>query len=151
MPEELEGKKKEWENRLKSIKWIRKQELIQNSHLYFIQSSYRRILELLDFEGKKGLYIHSNGVPLGDFDPSYYRMEQFLEKLSFEKISISCSGHAAPNHLQWIVSEIDSPYLVPLHSFFPEKLKSHSGIQYLPEYGSVYILDEHGKLQSEQS
>ncbi|MBS4193047.1 MBL fold metallo-hydrolase [Bacillus sp. FJAT-49705] len=146
LPEDLESKKEEWENRLNSISWISKHELTQNSHLYFIQNSYSRILELLDFKGKKGIYIHSNGVPLGSFDPNYTKMERFIEKLSFEKILISCSGHATANHLQWLVNEIDPPYLVPLHSFFPEKLKGHTGTRYLPDIGSVYELDKNGKL-----
>ncbi|QTD41029.1 MBL fold metallo-hydrolase [Sporosarcina sp. Te-1] len=122
-----------WESRLPDVKWITKNLLVQHAEKYFVENQFDRLFELLDFQLESSLYIHTNGTPLGPFDPDYDKLISFLESINCKKIDIFCSGHATGNHLQWLVEEINSPYVVPLHSFHPEKLQPAHGVRILPE------------------
>lgn len=109
---------------------------------YLLQNSYANLLELFDWDITDGVYIHSDGVPLGAFDPAYGKLLAFLERLGLPLVPIRCGGHAPAQHLKHVVDTIDSQTLVPLHSFHPELLKPKSGIQLLPEYGRTYRLEK---------
>jgi ribonuclease J len=114
----------------------------QEPSRYLLQNSYANVLELFDLAASGGIYIHSDGVPLGAFDPAYGKLLAFLERLGVPFVSIRCGGHAPAQHLMHVVDEIDPPTLVPLHSFHPELLKPKSGVQLLPEYGRIYRLEQ---------
>ncbi|WP_246197235.1 MBL fold metallo-hydrolase [Cytobacillus depressus] len=107
---------------------------------YFVQNSYENTMEMFDLNVANGVYIHSNGVPLGDFDPSYQNLQNFLERIGIEHVLVGTSGHAIPNHLQYILDEFDPDFFIPLHSFHPERLIPRRGRQVLPEYGVTYLL-----------
>ena len=84
-----------------------------------------------------GIYIHSNAVPLGDFDPAY---EKFLKKFEDNNVQferISCSGHAHPKDLIKIINLINPKLLVPIHSYHPERLYNEGGDRLLPEKGQT--------------
>lgn len=121
------------------------EDIRKKNNRYFLQNSYTNLLELLDLDLKGGMYIHSNGVPLGSFDPDFDKLTGFLESNGVVYSNIHCGGHAAPNHLKYIVDQINPKTLVPLHSFYPERLHPKDGEQLLPEYGEVYEL-HNGKL-----
>ncbi|WP_245644887.1 MBL fold metallo-hydrolase [Peribacillus loiseleuriae] len=110
---------------------------------YFVQNSYEQTMEMFDLHVENGVYIHSNGVPLGDFDPSYQNLKNFLKRIGINHVLVGTSGHAIPNHLQYIVDELDPDFLIPLHSFHPERLIPRRGKQVLPEYGVTYVLKNH--------
>ncbi|WP_282938970.1 MBL fold metallo-hydrolase [Paenibacillus sp. RC67] len=112
---------------------------------YMLQNSYAHLLELFDLNLDEGIYIHSDGVPLGAFDPTYAKLLAFLERLNLQFVPIRCSGHAPAEHLKHVVDTIDPQTLVPLHSFHPELLKPKSGVQLLPEYNYTYRLEK-GRL-----
>ncbi|UFT99276.1 MBL fold metallo-hydrolase [Radiobacillus kanasensis] len=119
---------------------ISSKEINKDPHGYFLQNSYPNALELLDIHATDGVYIHSNGVPLGPFDPAYENLNRLLQIVGLEKVQINCGGHALPQHLQYLVDELNPATLIPLHSFFPERLMPPNGIQLLPEYEKVYRL-----------
>ncbi|MFC0212715.1 MBL fold metallo-hydrolase [Paenibacillus chartarius] len=112
---------------------------------YLLQNTYGNLLELLDLDTSGGIYVHSDGVPLGSFDPTYGKLLAFLESLGLPFAAVRCSGHAPAENLKYIADMIDPPTLVPLHSFHPELLLPKSGVQLLPEYGRTYRL-EGGRL-----
>ncbi|RSK27759.1 MBL fold metallo-hydrolase [Bacillus sp. HMF5848] len=114
----------------------------ENPEHFFLQNSYDNALEMLDLKGG-GIYIHSNGVPLGMFDPAYENLKRILSIVQFNHVVIGTSGHAIPQHLKHIVDELDPALLIPLHSHYPERLKSKTGEQFLPEFGVVYKLSNH--------
>ena len=107
---------------------------------YVLQLSYEHLLETLDYESASSLYIHSNGVPLGAYDPSYQRLCDFLSRQGIPYLSIGCGGHASPAHLKYILEAIAPKFLVPLHSLTPEKIRIEGALQVLPEANQCYLL-----------
>lgn len=80
-----------------------------------------------------GIYIHSNAVPLGDFDPSYNPFIESFREHNIEFVKLACSGHAHPNDLIKIINLIKPKLLIPIHSYRPERLYNECGDILLPE------------------
>ena len=55
----------------------------ENPSSYFVQNSYANSMELFDLHVENGVYIHTNGVPLGDFDPAYQNLKNFLKRINW--------------------------------------------------------------------
>ncbi|MFS0821139.1 MBL fold metallo-hydrolase [Bacillus sp. 1P02SD] len=127
---------------LDGISTVSYKQINQNPKLYFVQNSYERSLELFDLNVEDGVYLHSNGVPLGSFDPAFQNLERVLQLIGLERVLIGTGGHAIPQHLKYIVDELNPATLIPLHSFYPERLKPKDGVQLLPQYGKTYLLRE---------
>ncbi len=89
--------------------------------------------------------LQTGGEPLGAYDPRWEVLEQFCEENKIELIAYGASGHAAPEHLLYIVEEINPNILMPLHSFKPELLKSKKENikQILPKEDVEYIFENH--------
>ncbi|MDR4890442.1 MBL fold metallo-hydrolase [Fredinandcohnia sp. QZ13] len=135
-----------WQTRLfNKVSTISYKQINQHPDQYFVQNSYDRSLELFDLNVENGIYLHSNGVPLGSFDPAFQNLERVLQLIGLERVLIGTGGHAIPQHLKYIVDELDPATLIPLHSFYPERLKPKNGVQLLPQYGKTYLLSE-GKI-----
>lgn len=109
---------------------------------YFLQNTYENVLELFDLNCDGGCYIHSNGVPLGPFDPAFDNLKKIVGKIGLNYEFIGTGGHAIPQHLKYVVDTIDPAILIPLHSFSPERLKPNNGVQFLPDYGVTYTFDD---------
>ncbi len=136
----------EWQSQLfDKTSTISYKQINQNPGQYFVQNSYDHSLELFDLNVENGVYLHSNGVPLGSFDPAYHNLERVLQNIGLERVSIGTGGHAIPQNLSYIVEELDPATLIPLHSFHPERLQPKNGMQLLPQYGKTYLLTE-GKI-----
>ena len=83
--------------------------------IYFDKDS----LELVNLF-KNSLYIHSDGEPLGEYDPLY---KPFMEKLEENNIKvkfIETSGHATTRDLTYILEKINPKIVTIIHSFRPE-------------------------------
>nr|WP_279309976.1 MBL fold metallo-hydrolase [Romboutsia sp. 1001713B170207_170306_H8] len=108
------------------------EELLKDESKYMWQLDN---LALKDFNGLKenGIYIHSNAVPLGPFDPSYEPFVNRFKEKDIEFIAVSCSGHAHPRDLIKIIDLIKPKLLVPIHSYKPEKLYNEHGERLLPK------------------
>ncbi|MCM3766802.1 MBL fold metallo-hydrolase [Neobacillus niacini] len=142
--EEQSGTLPGWKSDLlKRHETIGAEKINSNPGKYFLQNTYQNILELFDLHVQEGIYIHSNGVPLGSFDPAFENLKKILNKLDVDYDYIGASGHAIPRHLKYIVDRIDPKFLLPLHSYSPERLKPKSGIQLLADYGVDYVLKDH--------
>ena len=142
--EEQAGTLPEWKlNLFNKHDTIRAEMINNNPGEYYLQNTYENVLELFDLNVREGIYIHSNGVPLGDFDPAFENLKKILTKLKVDYAYIGAGGHAIPSHLKYIVDCIDPKILIPLHSFNPERLKPKSGIQLLADYGVDYVLKDH--------
>ena len=135
------NKLENWQTRLlAAFPIISAEEINNNSHEYLVQNSYDQSLELFDLHTEGGLYLHADGVPLGDYDPAFHNLERILNLIGLPKAFVGTGGHATPQHLQYIVEQLDPNVLIPLHSFHPERLKPKRGKQLLPQYGKTYLL-----------
>lgn len=89
---------------------------------YIVQNSFEHIFLLLEHEVTDAVYIHTNGVPLGPFDPAYGSMQSFLDKLGIAFASTQLSGHGSQTEILAIVDRIKPKTLVPWHSLAPETM-----------------------------
>ncbi|WBF52548.1 MBL fold metallo-hydrolase [Macrococcoides canis] len=94
------------------------------------------LLESFNLEGFD--YLHSNGMPLGDFDPGFFVMMSWIEKLRLNYVDFQKSGHATIAQLEEVVNTIQPKVLIPQHGFYPERLQYPNRI--LPEIGKEYLL-----------
>lgn len=131
--------------RSRDRRYITREILQSDPGRYVLQLSLDNLLETLDFSGCNPLYLHANGVPLGDYDPAYRQLLDFLEMQNIPFLTLGCGGHAEPANLKFLLETIAPRYLVPLHSLTPEKIKIRGSQQILPPENSVYKL-ENGKL-----
>ncbi|HEY2422085.1 MAG TPA: MBL fold metallo-hydrolase [Neobacillus sp.] len=144
MFEDQAGTLPEWKSELlKKLKTISAEMINSSPSKYILQNNYENVLELFDLNVREGIYIHSNGVPLGTFDPAFQNLKKIISKLDVNYNNIGAPGHAIPSNLKYIVDCIDPKFLIPLHSFNPERLKPKSGIQLLVDYGVDYVLTKH--------
>ncbi|SDK76256.1 MBL fold metallo-hydrolase [Lacicoccus qingdaonensis] len=97
-------------------------------------------------EYKGGIYLHMNGVPLGDYDPRFTHLQKILEKHEIKYINIGVGGHASPDDIIDIVNDINPGTVIPWHTFKPELqgsiLKEKGHKVFLPERETAYSLEE---------
>lgn len=122
---------------------VAREEIQRNPSRYVLELPYADLLETLDFDPAASLYIHANGAPLGPFDPDYARMTEFLSRRGIPLLELGTGGHAAPEHLKYLLGAIAPKVLVPLHSMAPEKVRIPGSRQLLPKAGAAYRLAGH--------
>lgn len=112
----------------------------QKPEAFVLQNSLKNLELLGDFPG--ALYLHSNGEPLGDYDPRYHIMRDFLFESNLTFQSFGASGHATQETLLEIAQVIDAELTIPWHTFSPqvfyEALLDEGLSAFLPEYGENY-------------
>ncbi len=108
---------------------------------YVLQQDYVNIYELIDLKDVVSCYLHMDGSPLGDYDPSYAKLHAFLEALKIPYEYHGTGGHAKPYYLRHMIDTIEPKTLIPLHSFRPEQVMSEkAGRRFMPEYGQTFVL-----------
>ena len=95
------------------------------------------MMTLLDLPVKGATYVHSNGVPLGSFDPVYNELLEWIDKLGMEFVVLGVSGHAAAAQIKWLADAMQAKVTIPLHGFTPELLQGPYKT-FLPETGVIY-------------
>ena len=107
---------------------------------YVLQNSFKNLSYLDCFA--KGIYIHSNGEPLGDYDPRYADMLEQLEQFGYEFLSLGASGHANREEIVEVAKLVSAKHTLPWHSFKPESLHEalvENGIEsFVPELNKEY-------------
>lgn len=125
---------------------VSREEVISNPAKYALQLDYFYMFELIELKGIASKYIHMDGVPLGDYDPSYAKLKQLLAFLNIEYVFASLGGHAKPYYLRTVIDQIAPKNLIPLHSFRPWQVDSKmAGKRILPEFMDSYEL-KNGQL-----
>lgn len=120
---------------------VTRKDLLANPKGYVLQQDYQDAFELFDLAPAISVYLHMDGAPLGDYDPSYAKFYGLLERAGINVVRCGLGGHAEPFHLRNTVDVIEPRILVPLHSFRPEQLKSeHASQIILPEIGDSITL-----------
>ena len=127
---------------------VRADDINENPGHYILQNSYHHLLQLLDLKLEQAVYIHANGVPLGEFDPAYHNLLRFLEKYKVAFQPLTISGHAYKEDLFALADNIKPNYIIPWHSYHPNLFKSSYSEILLPKYNTQYNL-KNGKLEIE--
>lgn len=120
---------------------VTRRQIQRNPSTYVLQLSLGNLLEATEYPLESSLYVHADGVPLGDDDPSFRMLQDFLARLSIRYMPVRCGGHAAPEHLKYLLKVISPSTLVPLHSLAPEKIRLHGTCQVLPSPGECFRLE----------
>ncbi len=109
---------------------------------YLLQLSYRRLAALVDLQPPAGsLLLHSDGEPLGPFDPAHANLLRWLERFGIQYRAVRSSGHARPAELVRIAAAIQPDVIFPLHGFRPDLLLLPGVRQVLPVLDVPYRVD----------
>lgn len=111
-----------------------------NPGAYFVQSTLQGIFSLIDYDVTDSAYIHTNGVPLGAFDPAFGSVLSFLDVLGIVFHSVPSSGHGDKEEILTIIDGIKPKTLVPWHSTSPDTMIPRDPSQkvLLPQKGVWY-------------
>ncbi|MBE3594761.1 MAG: hypothetical protein IMX04_06955 [Candidatus Carbobacillus altaicus] len=132
---------RDWLDTLRSIyPVVDEQALRDDPQAYVVQNSWERLWDLLDWNLDSAVYVQTNGMPLGAFDPQFAYLKKVLKELGIEHRSVGTSGHALPQHLLEIIRRIEPAYTVPIHSLFPERLGAHAPRPFFPKKHVTYTL-----------
>ncbi|MFZ5814084.1 MAG: MBL fold metallo-hydrolase [Bacillota bacterium] len=119
----------------------------QRPEAYLLQLPFADLNELVDLQPPAGsVFIHSNGEPLGRFDPMFDLFTRWLDRFGVELLFAPSTGHASPADLHRIVEEIQPQVLMPIHSRAPELLEPAGIRRVLPELGASYAIDTGERL-----
>ena len=115
------------------------EEAAANPAGFCLQMGYEQLPGLIDLRPPAGsVYIHSNGTPLGSYDPSWAVMLAWVEIFGLELKFIGCSGHARQEDIVSQVRFIAPGVVLPVHSRNPEALEVEGVPTLLPEVGRGY-------------
>lgn len=121
------------------VKTLDAQAIRADQSRYLLQLFYYDLPELVDIKPQPGsLFVHSNGEPLGRFDPAYELFLRWLEHFQIELASVPSTGHASHEDLISIVEGIGPEILMPIHSRTPERMEVAGQFRVLPELGGIY-------------
>lgn len=87
-----------------------------------------------------GVYLHCDGNPLSEHDPSHPTMRTWLEVLGLAYHPLRSGGHAAPNEVHELIRAINPGVLVPIHSRFPERMLTRGVRFFVPHRGETVPL-----------
>lgn len=137
----------DWMRRLMDCcQLVTPEEIWANPSGYLLQNSYPHIMELFSLPATDALYLHADGIPIGDFDPAYGNMRKIVDKAGFRYVTFFSEkyfGHGYPPQVKYFVDQINPRVLIPCHSYNPERLLPKDGVQLLPEMYRKYILEGH--------
>ncbi|MBR7926738.1 MBL fold metallo-hydrolase [Aerococcaceae bacterium zg-ZUI334] len=107
---------------------------------YMLQVEEESIDTLLSLPA--GLYLHSNGMPLGSYMPSYEPFVNRIVDAGWEFVIAAATGHASTRDLLLMNAVIRPKVIVPWHTFQPETyakaLQEQGQLAWLPEYDQTY-------------
>jgi ribonuclease J len=135
---ELKEKKGKWEQLVVEDNWgdsyLDPFEIRRNPEKYILCFSYYDMKHLLDIKPEKGVYVYSSTEAFTeeqefDFQRLYNWLREFGFRIyGFEMVldegklkpkfikGYHASGHASPDHLRWMIEQIDPDVIVPVHT-----------------------------------
>lgn len=112
-----------------------------NPGAYLLQLFPGDLNELVDLKPEPGaVFIHSNGEPLGRFDPMWELFMRWLGHFGVELKRAPSPGHATPEDLFGVIGGIAAEVLMPIHSRLPELMHVAGQRRVLPELGATYAI-----------
>jgi ribonuclease J len=125
----------------KDVTWA---QILANPKQYVVQNHFND-LHALDQLSDGFVYLHMNGEPLGDYDPRFNELLDYLASRHVEMQYLGASGHATPTDLIKLAELVHAKVTVPWHSFKPEvqaaALQAVGLKVLLPTKGDVLIFD----------
>jgi ribonuclease J len=113
--------------------------VLHDPRRYCVQLEFGSLPALIDLRPPAGsIYVHSNGVPLGPYDPAYQVMLAWIRALGLELVSLGSSGHSRPADIRRMVELVGPGVVLPVHSRRPEALLVPGVPTLLPEVGRRY-------------
>lgn len=110
---------------------------------FAVQLSFENLPTLIDLAPPAGsVYVHSNGPPLGRFDPAFQVMEAWIERLGLAYVHLGSSGHSWPADIERTVRGVGPGLVIPVHSRAPEALCVPGVPALVPEVMRPYTADE---------
>lgn len=110
-------------------------------HLYAAQIPYNKLHYLIDIQpAQDGRYLHSDGTPLGPYDPAWTNMLRWLDYFGLEFVAMGSSGHATRSDLVNILEAIEPRVCMPIHSLQPWRIGSPQVPRIMPCISHVYSL-----------
>ncbi|GMA64389.1 MBL fold metallo-hydrolase [Alicyclobacillus fastidiosus] len=107
------------------VKQIRPSDVCGLEHVYAAQLPYSRLHYLIDIQpADGGRYLHSDGTPLGPYDPAWANMLRWLDHFGLEFVAMGSSGHATRRDLVNILEAIEPKVCMPIHSLQPWRIGS---------------------------
>ena len=119
-------------------------DMTANPEKYLLQVDYDQSHELI-YRLPSGIYIHSNGVPLGSYNPAYLPWLERLVNYGYKFYHAHVSGHANTSDLQLVNYVVNAKVTVPWHTFkrerYQEALKQLGLTVALPEVSHPYTVE----------
>jgi len=113
--------------------------VLHDPRRYCVQLEFESLPALIDLRPPAGsIYVHSNGVPLGPYDPAYRVMQAWVKALGLELVSLGSTGHSRPADIRRMVERVGPGVVVPVHSRRPEALLVPGVPTLIPEVGLRY-------------
>jgi ribonuclease J len=98
---------------------------------------------LIDLQPPRGsVYIHSNGPPLGQYDPAWPVMLTWVERFGLEMKRISSTGHSRPEDIKRMVRSVAPGVWLPVHTQAPDVLEVLPIRRLIPTAGRPYSVAE---------
>ncbi|WP_374952873.1 MBL fold metallo-hydrolase [Alicyclobacillus acidocaldarius] len=133
---------REWLASLK-LPLVRPEDLRDAPSGFAAELAYDKLWRLIDLgSAANGLYIHSNGAPLGPFDPAWDNLQRWLAHFGVTFRALGTSGHASLSEIEQAVEEIRPRVYLPIHSFHPECVVAEGIPRVLPEERVEYTLSD---------
>jgi ribonuclease J len=127
----------------RGLQVIQPTELCGHEYQYVLEMPYHRLVDFIDIDVKAGgYYIHSNGAPLGNYDPRWDNFMFWLDKFGLRMTRVGSPGHASRGDLLTLIEAIQPRVVMPIHSFHPEMIGVTTINRILPEYGKVYTAED---------
>lgn len=97
------------------------------------------------FQCPPGIFLHSNGTPLGSYWPGYEAFVRGVIDQGWTFYFAGASGHAGPRDLVNVAYLVQAKTSLAWHSFQPqllvEALRDHGLNAHVPHEGQVYVKD----------
>lgn len=108
-----------------------------------IQLGFESLPLLIDLAPPEGsIYVHSNGSPLGPYDPAWVVMEAWCQVTGLELVRLGSSGHSRPEDIVRMVRAVGPGLVIPVHSQSPAALEVPGVPRLLAEAGRPYTAGE---------
>jgi len=123
-------------------------DIARNPDAFLLELPYHALSELVDIKPVLGsVYIHSDGVPLGAYDPAFANLKSWLKQFGVELAFVRSSGHASPSFLGECVMRAQPDILYATHTMHPERMPSPpSGMLVLPQLYRSYPIGRAGGI-----
>ena len=90
--------------------------------------------------GPGDVLIHSNGQPLGSWDPEWTSLQAWVQALGLDFVWLDSGGHAGPDDLAWLVETVRPTAVAAVHSAHPQLFPRTSAQLILPTRGRPFTL-----------